>query len=96
MSYDMKKMDIESWKKIMHSIRYNRKKILFHPFYNKKKFVKELYEMQMHKKLDLTHPKTFTEKLNVFKLDKTMQKNYSQYIDYQNLHLINDQFHEIK
>ncbi len=81
MSYDMKKMDIESWKKIMHSIRYNRKKILFHPFYNKKKFVKELYEMQMHKKLDLTHPKTFTEKLNVFKLDKTMQKNYSQYID---------------
>ena len=81
MSYDMKKMDVDNWQKIMASSRYNRRKIMFHPFYNKSKFVKELYEMQMHQKLDLKHPKTFSEKLNAFKLDKYMLKHYSQYVD---------------
>ena len=81
MSYDMKKMDVENWKNIMASIKYNRRKIIFHPFYNKKKFVEELYEIKMQKKLDLKHPKTFTEKLNAFKLDRKMIKSYSKYID---------------
>lgn len=81
MSYDMTKMDIDKWKSIEKIIKYNQKKILFHPFYNKKKFVIDLYKMQMGKKINLENPKTFTEKLNSYKLDKQREKIYSRLAD---------------
>ena len=81
MGYDMKKMDIPKWESINSSIKYNKKKILFHPLYNKRKFVENLYQMQMGKELNLNNPKTFSEKLNAYKLNKKMMKLYGKYID---------------
>ena len=81
MTYDMKKMDIDHWKKLKAITKYNKRKILFHPLYNKEKFVKDVYKMQMGKDLNIDKPKTFTEKLNSIKLDKKLMKSYSKYID---------------
>ena len=81
MTYDMKKMEMKYWENLKSVTLYNKKKILFHPLYNKKKFVKELYKMQMGKNLNINDPKTFTEKLNSMKLDKKLMKSYGKYID---------------
>lgn len=74
MSYNMKKMDWDNWKNLKSIANYNQRKIIFHPLYNKKKFVKEIYKSQMNKDLDLSNLKTFSEKLNGFKLDKSINK----------------------
>ena len=81
MSYDMKKMDYKKWKTINKSIYYNKRKLLFHPLYNKKKFIIDLYRMQLNKTPNLDNPLTFSEKLNAMKLDKKMSKKYSQFAD---------------
>lgn len=81
MGYDMKKMDYEKWKTINKAIHYNKRKLWFHPLYNKKKFIIDLYKMMLNKTPNLDNPSTFSEKLNVMKLDKKMIKKYSQYAD---------------
>ena len=55
MSYNMKKMDWDNWKNLKSIANYNQRKIIFHPLYNKKKFVKEIYKSQMNKDLDLSN-----------------------------------------
>ena len=81
MSYDMTKMSLESWKNYLNVTKYNRKKILFHPRYSKKKFVENIYEMNMGKKLDLKNLQTFDEKLNGYKVNKKLMKRLSKYAD---------------
>lgn len=80
MGYDMKKMDIKSWENINRFAKNNKRKVLY-PLYNKKKMIEDLYQKQMGKKLDLKNPKTFTEKLNAYKLNRKMMKSYAKYVD---------------
>ena len=68
MSYDMTKYNYEEWdfrKKVIKE----RKKLLF-KLRSKRKFVEQLYREQMGIEADLDNPKTFTEKINAFKLIK--------------------------
>lgn len=81
MSYDMTKLDLKKWKELKKVTDYNRKKILFHPLYNKKKFVKDIYKAQTTKELDYNNLKTFNEKLNGFKINKKYMKRVHPYAD---------------
>ena len=81
MSYDMTKLDFQSKVNLKKTADYNRKKILFHPLYNKKKFVKEIYKMQTNKELDLNNLNSFNEKLNGYKVNKKFMKKAYQYAD---------------
>ena len=81
MSYDMTKLDFESWKSLKERSDKNRKKIKWNPFYTEKKFVKELYKMQMDKELDYNNLQTFNEKLNGFKVNKKFMKKAYSYAD---------------
>lgn len=81
MSYDMTKMSTESWNNYIKIAKYNQKKLLFHPLYNKKKFVKYNYELHMQKEIDFNKLETFNEKLNGFKLNNKLMRKLNKYAD---------------
>lgn len=80
-SYDMTKFSTESWENNVRVSKYNKRKILFHPLYNKTKFVKNIYQINMGKELDLNNLQTFTEKLNGYKVNKILMKKLAKYAD---------------
>lgn len=77
MSYDIKKYSYEWWNTVDYLIKQNKNKIIF----KRKKFIKDNYYKMMNKSIDLKNPKTFTEKLNVNKLNRKKMKYYSKYAD---------------
>lgn len=81
MGYNMKKMSTDTWEEFMKLIREHKRKVLFNPFYNKRKLVEDMYKLHMGKEVDLDNPKTFNEKLNAMKLDKKLMSSYGDYID---------------
>lgn len=81
MGYDMGVMRMGVWRKMRKQCRRNRNKILFNPFYNKRKFVVEKYTEQMGRIPELERPTTFTEKLNALKLNEVATKAYWKYAD---------------
>lgn len=85
MSYNMKKMHTDSWTEIIKTAKQNQRKIIFNPFYSKKKFVSDLYQQQLGKSANLDSPTSFTEKQNATKLNK---KALSQYYKYADKHLV--------
>ncbi len=80
MGYDMTKMDNEKWNFYRNVIKENRRKLL-NPFYTKKKLITDLYKKNMNDTINYNNPTTFTEKLNVTKLDKKKMKLYSKLAD---------------
>lgn len=81
MSYNMKKMHTKKWESITKMIKRNRRRIIFNPFYSKKKFISDLYQQQLGKPINLDSPTTFTEKQNALKLNKKACKTYCKYAD---------------
>ena len=77
----MKEFHIKDWQAIFSRCNKNRRRLLLNPFYNKKKFVSELYKQRFGKEPNLDSPRSFSEKQNALKLDKEAQRNYWQYTD---------------
>ena len=77
MSYDMTKFNYPKWNEVEEIINNNKNKLIF----RRKKFIKDLYYRQMNKSIDINNPKTFSEKLNVNKIDKRKIKEYYKYAD---------------
>lgn len=76
----MKIKQVDLWKNIK-KIEIKNKIKLLNPFYNKRKFIEDKYFERMGKKIDLDNPMTFTEKLNYYKINKDIMKNYWRYVD---------------
>ncbi len=81
MSYDMTKMEFDSHKALLKVTKYNKRKIIFHPLYNRKKFVKQIYEMQMKKELDYNNLRSFNEKLNGYKVNTKFMKSIRKLVN---------------
>ena len=79
MSYDMTKMDFAAWEFYINLTKKNKRKIMFNPFYSKKKFVKERYKAFLGVDLDLNNLNTFDEKINGYKLNDELMKKLSRY-----------------
>ena len=77
MSYDMTKYDYKRWENVRFAIKNNIKRIKK----GKRKFVKDLYKENMGKELDLSNPKTFTEKINANKVNFIKNHRYNKYAD---------------
>lgn len=80
MSYNMKIKQMDQWTGINNMALDNASKIRW-PFFTKKSFVKKMYREKMSKELNLKKPQTFTEKLNYYKVNKNVIKNYWKYVD---------------
>lgn len=80
-SYDMKKMHIDDWKTVFSQCKKNRYKLIFCPFYTRKKFVIDLYKSHLGVVPNLNDPQTFTEKQNVLKLNRQALKSFSSLAD---------------
>ena len=80
MSYNMKKMHVADWEGIFRIASRNRRKLL-NPFYSRRQFIVDLYKQQLGREPNLSDPKTFTEKLNAFKVSERAPKKYWQYAD---------------
>ena len=79
--YNMANFHDEEWKSVNKLIRKHKKELIKLKF-NKKKFIKKLYKEQMNRELDYDNPKSFTEKINCFKLDyKKSKYNYADLTD---------------
>lgn len=81
MSYNMMKLHTKDWEQAFNGCRKRRLKLLFNPFYSRKRFVSEVYAGRLGKAPDLDNPTTFTEKINASKLNRKCQKIFSQYAD---------------
>ena len=81
MSYDMTKMDLINWNNYMLETKRNKRKIMFNPFYSKKRFVLDKYKACFGVDLDLNNLQTFDEKLNGYKTNQKLMKKLSRYAD---------------
>lgn len=77
----MTKFSLRKWDNLMKVSNYNRRKLWYFPFYSRKKFVKDIYQMNMQKELDYDNLKTFNEKLNGYKVNRTLMKKLNKYAD---------------
>lgn len=78
MDYDLTRYNYERWKNAEHSIHQNRKIVLKK---GKKNFVKKLYREIMQKDLNINNPVSFTEKINVNKINFMKNHTYNKYAD---------------
>lgn len=67
MSYNMCKYHYDEWDNLNELIIQHKKELK--KLKSKRKFVENLYKQQMNMDIDLDNPKTFTEKINAFKLN---------------------------
>ena len=86
MGYDLTKIKLDNWIELKKFSDSNKKYILRHPFQHKKeKYVKDIYEGKMNKKLDFNNLQTFNEKLNGYKVNKKYMKKVSKFADKHNV-----------
>ena len=74
-------MHTKDWESVFKACRKNRLKLLIKPSFNKETLVFYDYINHLGKEPNFNNPKTFTEKLNSFKLNPKVQKQISDYVD---------------